>query len=189
MGTTPDLEASLLEQSEVLDKKQRKIFEIKRTCERDTNEMDEQTLNYENLSAQVKELSEELQEKEEERDAHITLLNLNNKEIKKLKDKFQRSLKDKEEQIDRLKTKLETKKQEISECLSIIEELQGNLEKKTEEYELLSEQVSQLESERDKMKNEFRTMRTEHEQTIQREAARAQGAEDYAREIKVCECL
>ena len=180
-----DLESSLLDKNEQLEKVKEELSRIKQSCETGIYKMNEQIQNYKKMSGQEQELSQKLQDKEEEVDALDRVLHIRHKEIKSLKDTLERSLKERQKEVDFLKKELLMKKEELSECSSILNELQKSLEEKTEEYENLSCKVSQLESERDKTENELRIVRTECELKVQREAVRAQGAEDYAKEVEV----
>ena len=177
-----DLESSLLEQNEQFEKGKEELSKMKQSCE---TGIYEQIQNYKKVSNQVKELSQKLRDKEEEVDALDRVSRIRHKEIKGLKDTLERSSKERQKEVDSLKKKLLMKKQELSECSSILNELRKSLEEKTAEYKKLSCKVSRLESERDKTKNELKTARNECELKVQREAARAQGNEDYAKEVEV----
>ena len=176
MGTVSGLEDSLREHKESINKEQKKLAGIQRSCKNNIDEMDEQIKTYKNLSNQVKELSQKLQDKEDEVDALDRVSRIRHKEIK---DTLERSWK------ERQKEELLMIKEELSVCSSILNELRKSLEEKTEEYENLSCKISRLESERDKRENELKTVRTECELKVQREAARAQGNEEYAKEVEV----
>ena len=179
------MEDSLLEHKKSIDEEQKKLVDVRRSCKNSNDEMDEQIQNYIKMSGQVIELSEQLQDKEEEVDTLNTTSNLRYKEIKKLKGTLEKLKREKKMEANDLKREISMKKQKLSKCASKIKELQNNLDKKTEEFERLSYKVSLLESERDKTENVLKTVRTECEQKVQKEAARAQGAENFAKKVEV----
>ena len=169
---------------QVKQKKQEQedLFQV---IEKSNIQMSQLQTEYEEQVCEVRRLSEELQEKEEECETLHKLQNIKHKEITKIKEKFNGIVKKKEVEIEQLKKELVKKKQVLSEYSDKIQNLQQQLDRKTAEYELVSSRVTELEREKDDQENKFKLKQTEYEQELQREAARTLGATEHAKEVEV----
>ena len=172
------------ESSDLVEQKKQEQKNLFQDIKKSNIEISKLQKEYEEQVSEVRRLSEELQEKEEECETLHKLQNIKHKVISKLKG----IVKKKEMEIKQLKKKLAKKKQILSECSDKIQDLQQQLDKKTVDYELVSSRVTQLERERNDQENTFKIEQTEYEQKMQREAAKALGAAEHAKEVEVSMC-